>query len=102
DEQCTAPTFSLLRNLGFTAGQIDEATRGFVLAKGRAPVTVEELVEQGFLDEVPEDPLGGDFYFEGGEARSTSLHRGRLRPFRRATGGRQSRPPPLPEQPDDQ
>ena len=38
--------------------QLSELTQRFLLARGRFPDSWSELVEAGFLAEVPEDPTG--------------------------------------------
>ena len=59
--------------------KIDEALRRYRADHGEDPAQVNVLVSRGYLKELPEDPFGGVFYIENGEARSSSLHKGRLR-----------------------
>lgn len=59
--------------------RIDKAIADFRAAKNKDPMLVVELVLSGHLKVPPHDPLGGDFIIVDGEARSTSLERGRLR-----------------------
>ncbi len=59
--------------------KIDEALRRYRADHGEDPAQVNVLVTRGYLKELPEDPFGGVFYIENGEARSSSLHKGRLR-----------------------
>ena len=61
--------------------QIDQAIRRFREQTGEAPSTLTQLFANGLLTSLPQDPLGGTFYIENGEARSTSMEGGRLRVF---------------------
>ncbi len=61
--------------------RIDDAIRRYRDDHGEVPGDVNALVTRGYLKRMPIDALGGEFVIEDGEARSTSLHKGRLRVF---------------------
>lgn len=53
--------------------RIEAAFDGFRKDYGQTALTVEELVQKGYLSERPVDPYGGHFYIDGqGQVRSTS------------------------------
>jgi tetratricopeptide (TPR) repeat protein len=53
--------------------QIEEAINTFRESLKRTPENLEELVKEGFLVSIPEDPYGGIFYLdERGKVRTTS------------------------------
>lgn len=52
---------------------IESARDKFRSEKSRLPVSVEELLRQGYLPQLPVDPFGGNFYIDtNGQVRSTS------------------------------
>jgi len=52
---------------------IQRAVEKFMRNMDRTPVSIEELLEKGFLQEKPEDPYGGRFYIdEEGNVKTTS------------------------------
>jgi tetratricopeptide (TPR) repeat protein len=53
--------------------QLEEAVAAYTDRLKRPPKSVEELVEKGFIQTIPEDPYGGTFYLdEQGKVRTTS------------------------------
>lgn len=53
--------------------RIELARDEFIREKGRKPLSVDELLRQGYLADMPVDPYGGKFYLEpDGSVRSTS------------------------------
>jgi tetratricopeptide (TPR) repeat protein len=66
--------------------RIEQARDRFISTIGNAPATVEELLQKGYLAEMPVDPYGGKFYLDpDGSVRSTSKF---------AFGTRMKQPPP--------
>lgn len=54
-------------------GLIESAVQVYARKVGRTPSTIQDLIDGGFLDAVPSDPYGGQFYLEqNGKVRSTS------------------------------
>lgn len=52
---------------------IEKARDRFLGARGRLPISMEELLHSGFLDHVPVDPYGGTFYLKSdGKVGTTS------------------------------
>jgi len=51
---------------------IEKARDRFASERGRRPLSVEELIETGYLKAVPVDPYGGKFYLEPDGTVSTS------------------------------
>jgi len=60
--------------------RIEAAARAFEARKGRKPQSVQELVRDGDLSAIPEEPHGKEYVIENGEVRSTAGPRPRLRP----------------------
>lgn len=53
--------------------RIELARDGYKQAMGVAPITVEQLIQGGFLETAPVDPYGGQFYLEpDGKVATTS------------------------------
>lgn len=53
--------------------RIELARDRFKVVTGQLPKTVEQLLQNGFIDSVPIDPYGGQFYFEpDGKVATTS------------------------------
>ncbi len=53
---------------------LNEAAETYALRVGSPPETLADLVTEGLIDALPEDPLGGDFFIDpDGEVQSTSL-----------------------------
>jgi hypothetical protein len=50
--------------------QIDDAADAFQAARKRAPKSVRELVDTGFLARAPRDPKGGEYFIDNGVASS--------------------------------
>jgi hypothetical protein len=63
--------------------RIEAAARAFEQRAGRKPQSVQELVRDGDLSAVPEEPHGKEYVIENGEVRSTAGPRPRLRRSRR-------------------
>lgn len=59
--------------------RIEAAARAFEQRTGRKPQSVRELVREGDLPAVPEEPHGKEYVIENGEVRSTAGPRPRLR-----------------------
>lgn len=52
---------------------IEKAVEKFREKMGRTPLSIDELLEKGFLQEIPEDPYGGRFYIDDeGNVKTTS------------------------------
>ncbi len=60
---------------------VDAAIEQYQRERGADPDSISALIASGHLSRMPTDRLGGSFYIENGEARSSSLHGGRLRVF---------------------
>jgi hypothetical protein len=58
--------------------RIETAARAFEQRMGRKPQSVQDLVRNGDLSAVPEEPHGKEYVIENGEVRSTSGPRPRL------------------------
>lgn len=57
-----------------TAEALSEAVRIYRTHTGRAPESLQALVEQGLISHIPEDPLGGRFLMDdSGEVLNTTL-----------------------------
>ena len=82
DPQVKAEAEARLRliDLEQVLGMVDEAVAKFQAAEGRLPVAVEELVQRGFLAELPVDPYGGRIEITERGSRS-SMTSDRLRVF---------------------
>jgi hypothetical protein len=53
--------------------QLEEVIAGFKKRFHRAPYRLQELVDVGILNHLPEDPYGGTFYLDKqGKVRTTS------------------------------
>lgn len=53
--------------------QIEAAVKEFQGAKNRLPVTLNELISAGYLNAMPVDPYGGEFFLDAdGKVRTTS------------------------------
>ena len=52
--------------------EIQRAMKRFKKEKGREPSNINELLKEGYLDRIPKDPYGGQFYIEDGKVKSTS------------------------------
>jgi hypothetical protein len=59
--------------------RIEAAARAFEQRTGRKPQSVQDLVRDGDLSAVPEEPHGKEYVIENGEVRSTAGPRPRLR-----------------------
>lgn len=69
------------------AERIEDAARAWNLAYGVRPVVPASLVVEGFLRELPDDPFGGEYYFDAeGRVRSTVFGQRFERPL--TTAGR--------------
>jgi len=51
---------------------LQDAVDRFREETGRLPRDIVELVERGYVDEVPEEPFGGSFYIDSGLVRTTT------------------------------
>lgn len=60
---------------------LENALQNFLKSYGRIPFSLDELVEKGFIDFIPQEPFGGKYYIDGREKRikTTSEFRGYLR-----------------------
>jgi hypothetical protein len=63
--------------------RIEAAAQAFAGRTGRKPRSVEDLLSDGDLSAVPEEPHGKQYVIENGEVRSTAGPRPRLRRSRR-------------------
>lgn len=63
-----------LRWLKFEEGvsKIKEAVARFADKEHRLPASLEELIQRGYLERVPEEPYGGRYYLKGGEVHTTT------------------------------
>lgn len=53
--------------------QIEQAVKHFSVNEGRFPVALDELLQHSYLEQVPQDPYGGDFYLHAdGKVATTS------------------------------
>jgi hypothetical protein len=61
-------------NLADACDTLDEVASQYASERGSPPASVEDLVKAGYLKAIPNDPLGGSFFFDSnGRARSTSI-----------------------------
>ena len=52
---------------------IEQAVESFKSKNGRSPVHINDLLDQGIIRQIPEDPFGGKFFLDNeGEVRTTS------------------------------
>lgn len=52
--------------------RLQEGVNRFRETEGRLPRNLAEVVERGFLLEIPEEPFGGRFYLDGATVRTTT------------------------------
>lgn len=72
-DEKTQKLYRLRRTALQAASCIQAAVSQFKDLKGRLPVRIEELLEQGILNQLPKDPYGGRFYLDtAGSVRTTS------------------------------
>lgn len=69
----TRKLYSLRRTALQAVSSIQTAVGKYRVMNGRLPGRLDELLEQGFLKQLPEDPYGGRFYLDAtGTVRTTS------------------------------
>ncbi|MGB9742577.1 MAG: tetratricopeptide repeat protein [candidate division WOR-3 bacterium] len=52
--------------------KIQKAVDRFIEKEKRVPAGIQELLERGYLQELPEEPYGGRYYLEGNQVRTTT------------------------------
>jgi len=52
--------------------RLQEAVDQFYEKEKRLPHRIEELIGQGYIKEIPEEPFGGKYFIENGKVRSTT------------------------------
>ncbi len=53
--------------------QIEQAVNAFLNAEGSLPANIDELLNSGYLEQLPQDPYGGTFYLQDdGKVMTTS------------------------------
>ena len=71
--QAVRKTYQLRLDAFKSARKIELARDAFLSRRGRLPVSVEELLSEGYLAQLPVDPYGGTFYIDSkGQVQTTS------------------------------
>lgn len=55
------------------AAALERIAQDFEKAQGRKPESLDEIVAAGYLRQLPPDPLGGRYFLEDGQVKSTTL-----------------------------
>ena len=72
-DKAVRQTYQTRYNALWAVLTLERATSAFLKRTGRQPDGLDELVQEGFLAQIPEDPYGGTFYLdEANRVRSTS------------------------------
>lgn len=72
-DRAVKQTYTVRRDALVAVLTLEKAQTAFTAKTGRQPDSLQELVQAGFLQQIPDDPYGGKFYFDGKKrVRSTS------------------------------
>jgi len=72
-DKAVKQTYKIRYDALFAVSILEKAQIAFVTKMGRQPKKLEELIQSGFLQQIPDDPYGGKFYLdEKNRVRSTS------------------------------
>jgi tetratricopeptide (TPR) repeat protein len=66
-------TYTVRRDALLAVLTLEKAQSSYILTMGHQPRSLQELIQTGFLQQIPDDPYGGTFYLdEKNRVRSTS------------------------------
>lgn len=72
-DRAVKQTYTVRRDALVAVLTLEKAQTAFTAKTGRQPDSLQELVQAGFLQQIPDDPYGGKFYLDGKKrVRSTS------------------------------
>lgn len=72
-DRAVKQTYTVRRDALVAVLTLEKAQTAFTAKTGRQPDSLQELVQAGFLRQIPDDPYGGKFYLDGKKrVRSTS------------------------------
>jgi hypothetical protein len=72
-DQAVKQTYTVRRDALLAVLTLERAQTAFISKAGRQPKSLHELIQVGFLQQIPDDPYGGTFYLdEKSRVRSTS------------------------------
>lgn len=73
NDESVRQTFQIRKNALLAINKLEQKITEYAHRFGHPPAVLEQLIEAGLMDAIPEDPYGGSFYLDSaGRVRTTS------------------------------